>query len=249
MGRASPVISKSLVIRALYFVRDLRSRAAFDALRKFARGSVLDVGGWDFVVSAIAKKIPFDRWTVLELDPTRIVPVDDARVSTVHGDGCAMTFADESFDTVVSLQVLEHVFDPLRMLRELSRVLKRSGHAVLLIPQTSTTHLAPHFYGNFSAFWIERALGESGFEIIEHRRLGGVWSTAASHAFYFFLQAFRVPGMTEPRIRRSPLFYLLFPLQALWALLTIPICLFLSLGDLGEEPNNHLVVARRRASP
>jgi SAM-dependent methyltransferase len=239
-------MSKSLVIRALYFVRDLRSRALFDALRRFARGSVLDVGGWDFVVSAITKNIPFDRWTVLEVDPARIVPVEDTRVSTVHGDGCAMTFADESFDTVLSLQVLEHVFEPLRMLRELGRVLKRGGHAILLIPQTSTMHLAPHFYGNFSVFWIERALRECGFEILEHRRLGGVWSTAASHAFYFFLQAFRVPGMSESRIRRGPLFYLLFPLQALWALLTIPVCLFLSLGDLAEEPNNHLVVARLR---
>jgi SAM-dependent methyltransferase len=217
----------------------------FEALGRFASGAVLDVGGWDFVLSAIGKKIPFDRWTVLELDPTRIVQVDDPRVSTVHGDGCAMTFDDESFDTVVSLQVLEHVFDPLRMLRELSRVLKRSGHAILLIPQTSTVHLAPHFYGNFSAFWIERALRESGLEIVEHRRLGGIWSTAASHAFYFFLQAFRVPGMSESRIRRSALFYLLFPLQAIWALLTIPVCLLLSLGDLAEEPNNHLIVARR----
>ena len=139
------------------------------------------------------------------------------------------------------------MFDPLRMLRELGRVLKRSGHAVLLIPQTSTTASGTALLRQFLGVWIERALGESGFEIIEHRRLGGVWSTAASHAFYFFLQAFRVPGMTESRIRRIPL-YLLFPLQALWALLTIPICLFLSLGDLGEEPNNHLVVARRRAS-
>lgn len=239
-------MSKSLVIRALYFVRDLRSGAVFEALRRHAGGSVLDVGGWDFVVSAIGKKIPFDRWTVLELDPARIVQVEDTRVSTVHGDGCAMTFADESFDMVVSLQVLEHVFEPLQMLRELNRVLKRSGHAILLIPQTSTMHLAPHFYGNFSAFWIERALRDSGFEILEHRRLGGIWSTAASHAFYFFLQAFRVPGMSEARIRRSPFFYLLFPLQAIWALLTIPVCLFLSIGDLAEEPNNHLIVARRR---
>jgi SAM-dependent methyltransferase len=239
-------MSKSLVVRALYVIRDLRSRAVFDALRRHASGSVLDVGGWDFVLSAIGKKIPFDRWTVLEIDRARIVPADDTRVATVHGDGCAMTFADESFDTVVSMQVLEHVFEPLRMLHEMSRVLKRSGHAILLIPQTSTTHLAPHFYGNFSVFWIERALSESGFEILEHRRLGGIWSTAASHALYFFLQAFRVPGMSEARIRRSALFYLLFPLQAIWALLTIPVCLFLSLGDLAEEPNNHLVVARRR---
>lgn len=239
-------MSKSLVVRALYFARDLRSRAVFEALRRYARGSVLDVGGWDFVVSAIGKKIPFDRWTVLEIEPTRIVQAEDSRVSTVHGDGCAMTFADESFDTVVSLQVLEHVFEPMRMLRELNRVLMRTGHAILLVPQTSTMHLAPEFYGNFSVFWIERALRESGFEIVEHRRLGGVWSTAASRAFYFFLQAFRLPGMSESRIRRSALFYLLFPLQAIWALLTIPVCLFLSIGDLAEEPNNHLIVARRR---
>lgn len=238
-------MSKSPLVRMLYFVRDLRSRALFAALGRYARGSVLDVGGWDFVVSAIKKKIPFERWTVLEVDPGRIVSVEDARVSTVHGDGCALTFADETFDTVVSLQVLEHVFEPLRMVRELARVLKRGGHAILLVPQTSTTHLAPHFYGNFSAFWIERALRESGLEIVEQRRLGGVWSTAASHAFYFFLQAFRVPGMSDTRVRRSALFYLLFPLQATWALLTIFVGLVLSAGDLAEEPNNHLVVARR----
>ena len=30
-----------------------------------------------------------------------------------------------------------------------------------------------------------------------------------------------------------------------WAALSVPICLLLSLGDLTEEPNNHLVVARK----
>jgi len=238
-------MSKSLVVRALYFVRDLRSRSLFDAMRRYAGGSLLDVGGWDFVVTAMRKKIPFERWTVLEVDPTRIVPVDDKRVTTVHGDGCAMTFADGSFDTVLSMQVLEHVFDPMSMLRESSRVLKQGGHAIFLIPQTSTTHLAPHFFGNFSGFWIERAMRDSRLEIVLHERLGGVWSTAASHAVYFFLQAFRAPGMSDPRIRRNVLFYLLFPVQVVWAFLSIAVCLVLSLGDLAEEPNNHLVVARK----
>jgi len=50
---------------------------------------------------------------------------------------------------------------------------------------------------------------------VEHHRLGGVWSTAASHSFYFFLQSLRVPGMSDLKIRQSMLFYLLFPFQAL----------------------------------
>jgi hypothetical protein len=38
---------------------------------------------------------------------------------------------------------------------------------------------------------------------------------------------------------------LLLPLQALWVVINVLVCLGLSLGDLAEEPNNHLVVATR----
>jgi hypothetical protein len=82
-------------------------------------------------------------------------------------------------------------------------------------------------------------------DIVEFRELGGVWSSMASHLVYFFLQAARVEGMTDRSIRRSPLFYALLPLQAIFALIAIPICLLLSLGDLSEEPNNHAVVVRK----
>ncbi len=86
---------------------------------------------------------------------------------------------------------------------------------------------------------------EVNLEIVEHHRLGGIWSTTASHSFYFFLHALRVKGMSDPRIRRNALFYVLFPLQAIWAVVNIAVCLVLSLGALAEEPNNHLVVVRR----
>jgi SAM-dependent methyltransferase len=239
---------KSLLLRLLYKARDWRSRAVFRALREHARGEVLDVGGWDFVLSAARHGVQFDRWTTLEVDPHRLLETTDPRVRVVHGDGCAMTLETSSFDTVLNLQVLEHVFEPIRMVEEIARVLRPGGRAVFLIPTTSTMHLAPHYHGNFSRFWIERVMERAGLEIVELRPLGGVWSSSASHAFFFFLQAFRSGGMTDPRIRRPALFYVLFPLQAVWALVTIPVGLFLGLGDLAEEPNNHLVVARKPAA-
>lgn len=236
---------KPLWIRALYVARDLRSRALFAALDQHCRGEVLDVGGLDFFTTIQARGLEFERWTTLEPDATRTFEVDDPRFELVAGDGCAMSFDDASFDTVVNLQVLEHVPEPLAMVREIGRVLRPGGRAIFLIPQTSTTHLAPHYFGNFSRHWIDYALDQAGLELEQHQRLGGVWSSAASHHVFFFLQALRFDGMSDPQVKRGPLFFLLFPLMALWALVSIPVCLLLSLGDLHEEPNNHLVVARR----
>ena len=238
---------KSPLVRLLYLVRDLRSRALFDALRRFTRGEVLDVGGWDFFVTAREQGATFDRWVTLEPTNERLPDVDDERFSVVRGDGCAMDFESATFDTVLNVQVLEHVFEPIKMVAEIGRVLRPGGHAIFLIPQTSTTHLAPHYFTNFSRYWIETAMDRADLDIVEHRPLGGVWSSMASHLVYFFFQAARFGGMSDARIRRPLLFWPLLPFMALYAILSLPICLVLALGDLEEEPNNHLVVVRRRA--
>ncbi|AKF05237.1 class I SAM-dependent methyltransferase [Sandaracinus amylolyticus] len=49
-------------------------------------------------------------------------------------DGHALEFDDATFDAVVSVDVLEHVADPPRMLRELARVLRPGGFAVITVP-------------------------------------------------------------------------------------------------------------------
>jgi SAM-dependent methyltransferase len=243
------VTPKPLWIRLLYRARDLRSRALFDALRAHCRGEVLDVGGWDFFESARRADIDFDRWTCLEASSERALTSEDERFRLVHGDGCRMDFEAASFDTVLCIQVLEHVFEPLRMFCEIGRVLRPEGVAVFLIPQTSTTHLAPDYHCNFSRYWIREALNRAGLVSVEHQPLGGVWSSMASHLFYFFLQAFRFEGMSDPEIRRPWLFYPLLPLMCAAALLCLPLFLLLSLGDLAEEPNNHLVIARKPSAP
>lgn len=236
---------KSWLLRALYWARNVRSRALFDALARHSRGDVLDVGGWDFFLTARERGIPFERWTSLEPDRTRLLETDDARVRVVHGDGCAMELPDASFDTVLNVQVLEHVFEPIRMVNEIARVLRPGGHAIFLVPQTSTTHLAPHYYSNFSRFWLREALRRAGLEIVEMRPLGGLWSSMASHLVYFPMHAFRMSGMSSPDVTRNALFYVLLPFQLAYAVVALPICLVLSLGDLHEEPNNNLVVARK----
>jgi hypothetical protein len=52
----------------------------------------------------------------------------------VRADLTDLPFADARFDLIVSSHVLEHVEDDRRALRELARVLKRSGRLVLMFP-------------------------------------------------------------------------------------------------------------------
>lgn len=52
------------------------------------------------------------------------------RASFVAGDGNGMPFADDTFDVVVCHQVLQHVGDPVGVLREMTRVAKTGGGIV-----------------------------------------------------------------------------------------------------------------------
>jgi 2-polyprenyl-3-methyl-5-hydroxy-6-metoxy-1,4-benzoquinol methylase len=51
----------------------------------------------------------------------------------IHGDAHRLPFDDSQFDVVVAVEVLEHLPDPARGLRELARV--SSAHLVLSVPR------------------------------------------------------------------------------------------------------------------
>lgn len=235
---------KSLLVKFLYLVRNWRNRFLFDLLRREVQGRVLDVGGWDFYETAYRHGIQSTSWTVLEPSIKKKSNTWNRQVHFLASDGCCMGVKSESFDTVLSIQVLEHVFEPFQMVREIRRVLKPGGKAIFLLPQTSTLHSVPYHYGNFTRFWMEKVCQEINLEVVEYRSMGGAYSSIASRLFYHLLQIVKFPGMTGGG-RRSWLFYALLPFSLLVSMVAIPSFLLLSLGDLPDEPNNHMFLVRK----
>jgi SAM-dependent methyltransferase len=73
-----------------------------------------------------------------------------------------------SFDAVMCVEVLEHVPDPVRAVRELVRLLRPGGTLVITAPFNSLTHFAPyHFATGFNRYFYEKLLDEEGCEILE----------------------------------------------------------------------------------
>lgn len=235
----------NFLYKMLYLGRDFFRRDIFTTTKKYCRGNVLDIGGRDFFQKAKACGVTFSKWTTLESTLDEYYPVDDKRYQFVLGDGCKLKYKNNSFDTILNLHVLEHVFEPIQMVKEAARVLKKNGYAIFLIPNGATLHHAPHHYYNFTRFWIEKVMQDQGLKIVELKPLGGLWQTITARLFYVFLKSARVSGMSTRYDRRNSLFYLLFPAAWLYAIVSIPITLLFSLGDLTEDPNDHLVVVKK----
>ena len=229
----------------LYFLRNLRYRKIFYILHKYCTGNVIDIGGWDFCLTAHKIKIPFDHWTVIENDPSHFPKIDISNISIKQMDGCNLFYGDNEFDTSICIQVAEHVFTPQKLFEENVRVLKKGGFGIFMVPQTSNLHGTPFHFQNFTKFWCREICRKNNVELIEHYALGGTWSTIASRLLYTPFQMLNVSTFTYPEVKRNFFFYLLTPIALLFILIAFPITLFLSLGDLEEEANNHIFVFRK----
>lgn len=99
------------------------------------RGLILDIGcggGWSFFTL-------FDGVVGLDLSHTSLVNALDIYSSGVQGSSLKLPFQDESFDYVVSLDVLGHIHEDYKeqLLSEFFRVLKRGGSTLHYIETLS----------------------------------------------------------------------------------------------------------------
>ncbi len=90
---------------------------------------VLDASGADQLVGIDVVKKTVD-WAESHWGKT-------GKMKFMVADAHKLPFNSESFDAVFALEVLEHVFDPIKVLNEVKRVLNRNGYAVFLVPSDS----------------------------------------------------------------------------------------------------------------
>jgi len=86
-------------------------------------------------------------------------------------------FSSDTFDTVVSTEVLEHVPDPARALREMHRILKPGGHLILSTPMYWPRHEAPYDFFRYPYDGMLHLLEQSQFELVK------MYNRGRSYAF------------------------------------------------------------------
>lgn len=145
-----------------------------DIVKKFSKGKILEVGcGTGHVQSRLKNVVGID---------ITLSMLKKNRNNAVCADAHSIPFKDEAFDAVYSIDVLEHVQNPGKMIGECRRVLKKDGIIILITPNggmKTALDIAeklrlklpegPHKFLKFNE--LEGLVRMSGFKIISAERL------------------------------------------------------------------------------
>lgn len=148
----------------------------------YIRGAVLDVGGgtskYKSIILASARQYAC------------IDAVPGASVDVV-GDVLNMPFEDMKFDTVICNQVFEHVDDPEGLMREIARVLRPGGHAIITAPFIQPVHADPGDYFRYTPEGIVALAERHGLTAVEKGKYGGMWVLLSSFLKFWLFNPYR----------------------------------------------------------
>lgn len=147
-----------------FLIKDLKC-----AIQKYANGKILDVGCGNKPYELLfnTSKEKYIGCDVTQSSEHKVDIICNATNILVE---------DESFDTVFSTQVLEHVDNSDLMLKECNRVLKTNGIFILSAPFCWELHEEPYDYFRFTKYGLEELCERNNFEILELLPNGGKWA-------------------------------------------------------------------------
>ena len=204
LGRSS-IFSFNLVNRDRWVARQADNLPA---------GSlVLDVGAGSCPYKKLFSHCEYRSQDFIQLEPNQLRHGQYGKIDFIC-DAKTIPVDDDSFDAVICTEVLEHVFDPQAVIKELSRILKPGGRLLLTAPLGSGIHQEPHhYYGGYTPYWYRHYLPQIGFEKIVIEANGGSLKFFGQEAqrFLRLSRPFKFIGFF-PSLLWFPIWLLLIPI-------------------------------------
>jgi SAM-dependent methyltransferase len=139
------------------------------AIPKFCKGELIDLGCGkvplyvkyrDYVSSVTCadwkNSAHGNKYLDYEVDLTSILP-----------------FKDNSYQTIILSDVLEHIPNPDLLWSEMARILKPGGYILINVPYFYPLHEMPYDFYRYSSFALERFAKQNELEVIQLDTIGG----------------------------------------------------------------------------
>jgi len=198
-----------LIINPFYIAR----KGLLNGIKEFGNkisGKTLDVGCG---TKPYEKYFSSSDYIGLEIDTTLHREITKA---DYFYDGKKFPFNNCEFDSVVTNQVFEHVFNPDDFLFEVNRILKKDGKLLMTVPFVWDEHEQPYDFARYSSFGLKSVLEKNGFEILEQIKISPDFSVIIQLInAYIYKITVRVS-----LIRKIATVLIMFPLNVLGVILS-----------------------------
>lgn len=147
-----------------------RRRIVLDQLARYGKhGPILDIGcGTGGILTHLER---FGWAYGIDPSPEAAGYCRERGVRMALASGLELPFADETFQAVLALDVIEHVDDDVGLLREARRVLRPGGTAVITVPALpwlwSSHDDVNHHRRRYMRSTLERAVRAGGLEPVK----------------------------------------------------------------------------------
>ena len=142
---------------------------------KIREGRILDVGCGSGDRLLVFRNQGYDAYGV-EISSAALYAKEKLNLKVFKGDVSSAGFQDNFFDIITLYNVLEHLHDPRRLLREAKRILKDKGFLVIEVPNTASLQFnifkkrwaafdVPRDLSYFSPKHLENLLAQEGFRV------------------------------------------------------------------------------------
>lgn len=172
-------------------------RLAVESLAPMAEGRMLDVGVGERPYAALFA--PYvTHYYGLEYPPacdnlnpgiTRNVTQLQGAVD-VWGDGHCLPFRSGGFDTALCLEVLEHVPDADRVVKEIARALRPGGKLLLTVPFVAPMHALPYDFFRYTRAGIIALVQSAGLEVVSCEPRGNYALATGTLTAQWMMRAF-----------------------------------------------------------
>lgn len=152
-----------------------QEKALFVLIGSKVGARVLDIGCSD---QRIRSFLPKDR-DYIGLDYYSTATQWYGTQPAVYGDAHALPFPDNKFESVLLLDVLEHLSAPDVCLAEVERVLTNGGNLFLKVPFLYPVHDAPFDFHRWTRFGLIQLAQRHGLQVVSERHIGEPVETAA----------------------------------------------------------------------
>jgi len=154
-------------------------RNSMSQTSSYLHGKCIDIGSGN---SPYKKEIlnNVDEYICVDKGSVHKHMFSTSKESFIDADIKELPFEDETIDSIVLTQVLEHIDEPYIALSELKRVLKKDGIIILSVPFIYQAHATPYDFFRFSEYGLKELCKKYDFEILEFHYQGYLGTTLVS---------------------------------------------------------------------